>query len=230
MPVDTESIDVDREIAGSSSDTSNLRRDHEVNQFRENFDEPGAVTQHMRTSPRQMEIVAGAIVLLVWFGFFSAGLFIPTHAYRERLLQATSFWDFTGQFGHFVVVIGCYTVTNLLFLSCASAYLGCMTMRWTISALPDRTLTLYSRVSPGRIYSAAVLRGFFLYLLVISGLLTFSTESSIVDTSFGQYIRMAGIVSALAFTIGYDPVLINRFLGRLEDFANQPLKKQRQDR
>jgi len=72
-------------------------------------------------------------------------------------------------------------------------------------------------------YLSATLRGFFLYVLVVSGLLVLTNDIAVKETQFTQYVRLAGFVSGLAFVIGYDPNLIYVLMSKMTDMANRPL-------
>lgn len=162
----------------------------------------------------QRELLMGFLAILLWTAFFCCGVFVPTAEFRQALwggklglLAAT---------GHLLVVVSCYTLTNVLLLSCASALLGCMTRRWQVS---DRSRIEASAVAipPVRVYLSALLRGFFLYLITVAGFLTVTTEESLINTKLDQYIRIAGVTSVLAFVVGYDPRVLNRLLARVMD-------------
>jgi hypothetical protein len=58
--------------------------------------------------------------------------------------------------------------------------------------------------------------------MVVAGLIIVSTEEALLDMQFGQYIRIAGMASVLAFVVGYDPNMINRFISRVVHAADLP--------
>ena len=61
---------------------------------------------------------------------------------------------------------------------------------------------------------ASMCRGLVSYLFVLAGLLAF-TPAPFESTSPDSYLRMAGLVSAVAFAVGYDPSRLSAFLNRL---------------
>jgi hypothetical protein len=173
------------------------------------------------------EMLFGILMFVFWTGFFSLGAFVPTKEARQALIgsgpPSLASWLENG-----AVAICCYTLTNILFLSCFASMLGCMMCRWRVrnEAVPKQVqaLDLMPRAySPERLYLSAFLRGFFLYLLVVSGLLVVSNEGAVQDTTFSQYIRLAGFISAFSFAAGYDPSIIYRLISRISDVANSPL-------
>jgi hypothetical protein len=56
-----------------------------------------------------------------------------------------------------------------------------------------------------RAYVTATLRGFLAYMLIVAGYLVVIPEGALANTTPGQYIRLAGVVSSLAFLVGYEP-------------------------
>jgi hypothetical protein len=174
------------------------------------------------------ELIAGIVVVGLWTAFFCAGIFVPTAVYRQSLWASESL-GFFPFLGHLLLVVSCYALTNILFLSCAAAFLGCMTRRWYVM---DHTSVERGSVAipAARLYLSAVLRGFFLYLITIAGFLTVTTEKSLVETTLDQFVRMAGVTSVLGFVVGYDPRVLNRLLERVMDVAEMPQKSRRANR
>lgn len=199
--------------------------------------------------PSIAEAIGGIVGLLAWISFFAAGTLVSTERWRGQLMGSSAaiapastlhnLEQGASGFVAWVLCIVCYTVTNLFFLSCLSAFLGCMASRWPavlvtsreektdISKSAEITHTEQTKLSPHvnelwkspgrRVYPSALLRGFFLYTVLIAGLLVISTESSIIQTTPAQYVRLAGFVSALAFIIGYDPDMIQKFIMRAKN-------------
>jgi hypothetical protein len=183
-----------------------------------------ALSERHKRTPPVWEIGLGAVLVLGWVVLFGAGTFVPTADYRADLLTRTRSLT-AGQFLEAAgVVLACYTVTNILFLALIASCVGCMTCRWRVTGKVEGLMNFYAGLHPKRIYLAALLRGFFLYLMVISGFLILSTEESMVNTGFAQYIRVAGITSVMAFMVGYDPQIAYRLMGRLNEVANKPLR------
>jgi hypothetical protein len=174
--------------------------------------------------PAGWEIGFGFALILGWVVLFAAGSFIPTAKFRADLLDGWTQEGFGAWVLDWLIVIGCYTVTNILFLALLSACLGCMTCRWRVSAKVDNLMQFYSGLSARRCYLAALLRGFFVYLMIISGLLILGTEETVVNTAFAQYLRVAGITSVFGFMVGYDPRIAYRLMGKVNDIANSPLR------
>lgn len=60
-------------------------------------------------------------------------------------------------------------------------------------------------------YISAMLRGFFVYLIMISGLLLLDVNP-FADPSPGQYIRLAGFLSLFGFILSYQPRLFRQMI------------------
>jgi cell division protein FtsL len=74
-------------------------------------------------------------------------------------------------------------------------------------------------------YISAMLRGFFVYLFLISGLLLLDTNPFSNPTP-GQYIRLAGFLSIFSFVVNYQPNIFNTIIiwafNRIEAREVQP--------
>lgn len=60
-------------------------------------------------------------------------------------------------------------------------------------------------------YVSAMLRGFFVYLFLISGLLLLDANP-FSDTSPGQYVRLAGFLSLMSFVVNYRPHMFGQLV------------------
>ena len=112
----------------------------------------------------------------------------------------------------FIVALLCFTPSNLAFLCCLAGVLGAMGRRVVLSTQRgqgnrDRTYPLLS----------ALLRSFFVYLTVISGLLVLLENPILGTASPGQYIRFAGLLSLIGFFVSYDPTMFVALLDRVRD-------------
>lgn len=62
------------------------------------------------------------------------------------------------------------------------------------------------------------LRGLIAYLAILAGIVIGSNDP-FVDTTPAQYVRLAGTIAMLAFTVGYDPSVLKGFLSALPNRA-----------
>jgi hypothetical protein len=96
---------------------------------------------------------------------------------------------------------------NLAWLCVASSMLGTVGSLANLS--DDHSLTRSRDMSNP--YTSALLRGFFVYLFMMSGLLLLD-DSPFSDTGPGQYIRLAGFLSLFSFVVSYQPRLFSSLM------------------
>ena len=136
------------------------------------------------------------------------------------------------------VVLTCYTPINIALLALLAGVLGALGCRAHLyrreavriereqeaeqqppgrsgaSPKRDSDATVqqpwFDRVNP---YLSGVIRGFFVYLLLISGLLIL-TEDPFADLSPQRYIRLAGFLSLLSFVVSFRPEVFGALFER----------------
>jgi hypothetical protein len=106
-----------------------------------------------------------------------------------------------------LVVLLCFLPLNLAWLCVASSTLGAFGNRANLS---DDEAQKHSRdnTSP---YTSALLRGFFVYLFMTSGLLLLD-DTPFSNPTPGQYIRLAGFLSLFSFVVSYHPRLFSALM------------------
>lgn len=164
--------------------------------------------------------LAWAMAAIVgWIVLFAVGVSIPSAPYISLLDQMTTAQtSFLALLGAGMMVVLCSTFTNPGILSCLAAFLGGVAKRvQPESPLPG---TENDGPSAAAAYMSAVVRGFFLYLVMLSGLLLLTTKA-ITDSTQEQYVQLAGTVSVLAFMVGYDADFFFRIMRRLDDWTQQ---------
>ena len=112
-----------------------------------------------------------------------------------------------------VITILFYTPLNLAFISAAAGVLG--SLGSLVDLNEDRELeaaVIADRTNP---LLSGLLRGMFVYLFVISGMLLFD-DSPFSATSPDQYVRLAGFLSLFGFVVSYRPYIF----GTLIDWAH----------
>src|SRR5262249_12966615 len=145
-----------------------------------------------------------------------AGGVVSTEPYRKPLVAPHALGLGEALFCWFVVVT-CYTATNPAFLACLAAFLGGIARRVRIDGEGADTSN-DSWSSQKKAYLSAIMRGFFLYLVVLSGLLLLTTQA-ITNPSQEQYVRLAGTISVLSFLVGSDTTLFARIMHRVTELA-----------
>jgi hypothetical protein len=105
------------------------------------------------------------------------------------------------------VVLFCFLPLNLAWVCAAAGALGAFGSRANLS---DDQTHRASRDNTNP-YTSAVLRGFFVYLFMISGLLLLD-DSPFSNPAPGQYIRLAGFLSLSSFVVSYQPRLFSMLI------------------
>lgn len=155
------------------------------------------------------EIVLCLAALAVWLFFLTAGITIATPPLLKAVQGGTLGW--LSIVGYLVVIVFCHTVPNMAILCCLSAFLGVVASR-AVSGVPAGGLT-QERMS---IYVAAVTRGFFVFLVIVSGTILLN-EQSFMTLTQERYIRLAGLASLFSFAAGYNPKAFLRLLQKVTD-------------
>lgn len=173
------------------------------------------------------------LILALWLIVFTGGLLISSAPYRELVVnhdyinisgKAISSYAGSGPsiFWAWILVILCFTPTNVLFLCMSSGILGSL----------SRIAILHSRKEGEReipqdntnpVISGAF-RGMFAYLLIISGVLIIN-ETPFTSPSQFQYARLAGFMSLFSFLLSYDPSRFRKFLKTANDQVDRSLEK-----
>ena len=102
-----------------------------------------------------------------------------------------------------LVVLLAYLPLNLAWLCATASTLGTFGSRVNLSDDETDSEGSDDNTSP---YVSALLRGFFVYLFMTSGLLLLD-ETPFSSPTPGQYIRLAGFLSLFSFVISYQPRL-----------------------
>jgi|SRR6185295_461908 len=124
----------------------------------------------------------------------------------------------------FVMKVLTWTWSNIALLACLAALIG----EFGRVALTKATIALNPR--------AALIRGFFVFLVVLGGQLVLvgkiSTGSVGADNIRQEYyLRVAGFVSLLGFLVGYRPRLFLEILRRMQLLASKGnLKEETSDK
>lgn len=137
------------------------------------------------------------VCLLAWLLLYTGGIVIGTQSFRQELNQDINYFRAVWCW---IVIITCYTMTNLALLCCLSATIGALCK---------------GNTAP---YYAFLAQGLFVYLILVSGLLLLG-NSPFDTTSQSQYTRLAGTASLFSFMIGYNPLLFRRIIEKLEDLT-----------
>jgi hypothetical protein len=163
------------------------------------------------------EMVVCVAAILLWIILAGAGILISTEDcflafdgehHPDAWTVARSWWTF----------LTCYTYTNVGLLCCLSALIGAIGQNAHI----DGSGTAGAQDDPRTFYLAAVIRGFFIYLVILAGLVFVGdmTDKEHMSITIEQYLKLAGAVSVLSFAIGYSPTLFPTFFNRVVLFSS----------
>jgi hypothetical protein len=110
------------------------------------------------------------------------------------------------------MILICFTPTNLAFLSCTAGVLGAVGRSLKLVDSGDRPPS--DETHP---LLSAVIRGLFVFLVVISGLLALLENPILGTASPGQYVRYAGLISLTSFVVNYDPSVFATLLDQVRE-------------
>jgi hypothetical protein len=166
------------------------------------------------------ELVFLAAVLLLWTLLLATGIFIASQPYRDALGQAQLNPNPLAYAATWFKAFVSYTFTNIAMLS------GLASLAGAGARHAEAQLAAGERITSLRaLYASAALRGFFVYLIALSGLMVFAENFSQIAQTPDLYVRLAGFISLLSFMLGFNPELFARFLERiarlLEDQSSQ---------
>lgn len=171
------------------------------------------------------EILIAASALAIWFVLFTGGTMIGTEPYRNDIANRA---PIPTRIVAWTTILLFWTMSNVGLLSMLAAVLGVFGQRarfakkmsdlhivhnTSINSIPTSIAHIYVH------YASAIMRGFGVYALTISGLLVMATDS-LIDPSQGQYVRLAGLISVISFYAGYDPEVLAGLLDRIKSFLN----------
>jgi hypothetical protein len=167
-------------------------------------------------------------VFVLWLLIFAAGILVDTRSHRQAIsaegvvaldseaagttpetpsAAGAPTADTTRLLRAWLVVLLCFLPLNLAWLCAASSVLGALGNRANLS---DDGAEKHSRDNTHP-YTSALLRGFFVYLFMTSGLLLLD-DTPFSNPTPGQYVRLAGFLSLFSFVVSYHPRLFSALI------------------
>ena len=119
----------------------------------------------------------------------------------------------------FFVALLIYTPTNLALLTLFAGCLGGCVSNIKYSMMDDVERQKLSSEESAILCEnplSATIRGFVIYLCLVAGLYA-AVDDPFKDSTPGQYARLAGTLSLVAFIVGFDPSRIKTWLKMAED-------------
>ena len=153
-------------------------------------------------------------VLPLWLLTFLFGILVDSSPFRSRLVAFTST---PAEFVRDVfVAFGTYTLTNVALLCLFAALLGCLANKAGLGPSSEDAAQA-DTTAPRR---SAILRGFFVYLAFIAGVLVIADAPA--SPTQVQYAKIAGAVSLVGFVVNYRPALFAQLLKSAAGLLEQP--------
>ncbi|WP_337174062.1 hypothetical protein [Paludisphaera sp.] len=177
-----------------------------------------AGTNGGRTPPLDpLEIASGLLAFVVWILLMTAGITVAAQDYIDPIREMTASGA-AEVVGCLLVIATCHTVTNTAMLCCVSAFLGVLGNR-VLGSIPNPEIAHAS--SRRAAYLSAVIRGFFVFLVFLSGTVALS-DQAFINLSLDRYIRLVGLSSLFSFTVGYNPDVFSQLMARVNGTLNSP--------
>jgi hypothetical protein len=177
------------------------------------------------TNLKKRESALGILVFVLWLGLFTGGITIDTRparclisvegvkaleresAYRQNpcdqyaVVTKTMLLIASGK------ILLWFLPVNIALICAGAGLLGAVGNRANLSDDAPPRLS-QDNSNP---YISALLRGFFVYLIMTSGLLLLDVNP-FSDPSPAQYIRLAGFLSLFSFVLSYQPSLFREMV------------------
>ncbi len=155
------------------------------------------------------------LAIAAWVILTAAGVAVSTKPYIDLISGSAGPATILGLVQAWFLVITCYTFTNIAFLCCLSAVIGAIGR----SAQVDDVERHHPATDLRTLCVSGVIRGFFMYIVILSGTLILS-DQKYDDITIEQYLKLAGLVSLLSFAIGYDPQMFVTFFERVTKWTS----------
>lgn len=173
------------------------------------------ITNHKRKIHHTNHLVIalfGCCGVVAWIVLFSLGMLIDSSQYRTTL--STNFTLYK-----FIMTMLTFTPTNIALLCLVSAFTGgCASLLVISKARKDLGLDEQpnKNKTSSQIYMSenpfsSMMRGILVFFAFLAGV--FVTSSNALSAPTAQsYTQAAGIVSMLAFLVGYDPTMFRTLI------------------
>jgi len=158
------------------------------------------------------------LLLPLWMALFLVGTLVASAPYRASF--ATFEGGVAGSLRSGLVVLSAYTLSNVALLCMIASVLGAIGAKARLEPdVPQRREGEPDVTSPR---TSAILRGFMVYLTLVSGVIVFAEAPS--EPTQSQYVKMAGVLSLVAFIVSYRPALFAGLLDRGSTLLSEPKK------
>lgn len=153
----------------------------------------------------------GTCGVIVWIMIFSLGMLIDSSQYRDTLSTNFSWFKF-------IMTMLTFTPSNIAILCLVSSFTGgCASLLVITKA--KKVLGLDEQPddkSNSQIYMtenpfSSMLRGIVVFFAFLAGVFI-TSSTALTEPTAQAYTQAAGIVSMLAFLVGYDPTMFKTFI------------------
>lgn len=165
---------------------------------------------------RALYAVYLVLSIVLWMVLFTFGVHVNTRPIRNN-------WGSTGTISliNFLVILLCWTWSNLMILCCTCAVIG--ELGRTFVSSRSKIINIRS----------AIIKGFLVYLLALTGQLVAvgtlpgdynqTNPLLMIDAA---YFRFAGFVSLISFMVGYSPRLFSNMMERIEHLTEIDIEEE----
>ena len=165
------------------------------------------------------EFAIALFAVMAWIVLFAIGYTVHAAPYEEILKEPRTPQQGTIELVSFVGALFMFIMasipTNVLLLACLTGVLGTAYRRTTGHREHQNP------PSKAHDYLCAITTGFFVYLIMIGGLLSLSVAEVLTYETQEKYLKLAGTVSMFAFLVGYDRQIVAWLLRRAASFLTQ---------
>lgn len=161
----------------------------------------------------------GTCGVIMWIILFSLGMLIDSAPYRNSL--TTNF-----KLSNFIMTMLTFTPSNIAILCLVSAFAGgCASLLVIKKAQKVLGLDEQSNKTNSHIYMSenpfsSMMRGILVFFAFLAGV--FVTSSNALSAPTAQaYTQAAGVVSMLAFLVGYDPTMFRTLINVSEKLKGE---------
>ena len=179
---------------------------------------PGTASSADEAGWNRWDTVLLGFTMILWLVVFAAGTIVSSAPYRAQL--ATFEGDAQQIMKNAGMVLLTYTLTNVALLCLFASMLGMLGAKAILGPDAEAPNCPPERTCPT---NSALLRGFFVYLTLIAGVLVLSERFA--EPSQSEYVRLAGLVSLISFIVNYRPAVCARLLERAAAVIDQRLQE-----
>jgi len=175
------------------------------------------------------------LIFLIWLSIFASGLIIPSEPYLNQFVISNCVEDVRSPdcmlndkaelVFNWVMAFITFIPTNVAMLCVFASMLGASANRNKL--VGDAELSpVKDSTNP---YASGLIRGFVIFLVLISGLLLLTEDPFGDGKSYSQYIRVAGIASIVSFLVSYNPQSFAKIFQKIDNTIMKKVEHSNKD-